>query len=48
MITGLFLLFGNFVPEPTIGPILGFASITVLVGALLMLYMVLKTNSVKT
>lgn len=48
MISGLFLLFGNFVAEPTIGPVLGLASITVLVGALLMLYMVLNTTRVKT
>ena len=48
MFTGLFLLFGDFVPEPKIGPVLGIAAITVLVGALLMLYMVIKSNSVKT
>lgn len=48
MFTGLLLLYGNVLPEPQLDPILGIASITVLVGALLMLYMVLKTNAVKT
>ena len=48
MFIGLFLLYGNFVPEAQLDPILAIASISVLVGALLMLYMVLKTNAVKT
>jgi len=48
MFTGLLLLYGNVLPEPQLDPILGIASITVLVGALLMLYMVLKTSAVKT
>lgn len=48
MFTGLLLLYGNILPEPQLDPILGIASITVLVGALLMLYMVLKTSAVKT
>ena len=39
---GLFLLYGNMVPEPTLGPILGAASAAVLLGMLLMLYMVVK------
>ena len=47
MSVGLFLLYGNFVPEPQIDPVLAVASITVLVGALLMLFMVYKTNTVK-
>ena len=45
---GLFLLYGNFVPDAQLDPILAIASITVLVGALLMLYMVLKTGTVRT
>ncbi len=48
LVTGLFLMFGNFVPEDKIGPILGVASIGVLIGLLLMLYMVFKTFSHKT
>jgi len=48
IIVGLFLLYGNFVPEAQLDPILGIAAISVLVSALLMLYMVLKTNTVKT
>lgn len=44
---GLFLLYGNTVPEAKLDPILAIGSITVLVGALLMFYMVLKTNAVK-
>lgn len=48
MFTGLLLLYGNILPEPQLDPIIGIASITVLVGALLMLYMVLKTSAVKT
>lgn len=37
---GLFLLYGNMVPAPTLDPILGIASAGVLVAMLLMLYMV--------
>ena len=39
---GLFLIFGGLVPEPTLSPILAVASVGVLLGMLLMLYMVLK------
>lgn len=46
--TGLFLLYGNIVPEAQLDPILAIAAITVLVSVLLMLYMVLKTSAVKT
>jgi hypothetical protein len=42
MIVGLFLLFGNIVPENQIGPVLGIASVVILAGALMMTYMVLK------
>ncbi len=45
---GLLLLYGNVVPEAQLDPILAIASVTVLVGALLMLYMVLKTSAVRT
>ena len=47
MSVGLFLLYGNIVPEPQIEPVLAVASITVLVGAIMMLFMVYKTNSGK-
>jgi hypothetical protein len=46
MITGLALLYGNFAPREQVGPVLGIASITVLLGALLMLYMVVKAKAV--
>ena len=39
---GLFLLYGNMVPEPTLAPILGIASAGVLLAMLLMLYMVMR------
>ena len=45
--TGLFLLYGDFVPEAKLDPILAIGSITVLSGALLMFYMVLKAGTVK-
>jgi hypothetical protein len=45
---GLFLLYGNIVPEARIGPILGVASGLVLLGALLMLYMVVTTPARET
>jgi hypothetical protein len=48
IIAGLFLLYGNFVPEEKLDPILGVAAISVLVSVLLMLYMVLQTRTVKT
>ncbi len=41
---GLFLLYGNFVPLATLDPILGIASVAVLLGMLLMLYMVVKSG----
>lgn len=47
MFTGLFLLYGNIVPEAQLDPILAIAAISVLAGALLMLYMVLKTRAVR-
>jgi hypothetical protein len=47
IIVGLFLLYGRFVPEAQLDPFLAIAAISVLVSALLMMYMVLKTNAVK-
>jgi hypothetical protein len=39
---GLFLLYGNMLPESVLGPILGIAAAGVLLGMLLMLYMVIR------
>jgi hypothetical protein len=47
LVVGLFLLYGQFAAEPTVGPVLGIASVVVLVGALLMGYMVMKTDPVR-
>ncbi len=44
---GLFLLYGNMVPPPTLDPILGIASAAVLLGMLLMLYMVIRFGTGK-
>lgn len=48
MVSGLFLLYGDVVPENRVGPVLGISAIIVLVGALLMLYMVLKSGPART
>lgn len=48
MCLGLFLLYGNIASAALLDPILGISSLAVLVGALLMLYMVLKANAAKT
>lgn len=48
MFAGLLLLYGNVLPEAQLDTILAIASITVLSGALLMLLMVFKTNTLKT
>ena len=45
---GLFLLYGNMISEQKLDPFLGVASALVLLGALLMLYMVLKVRAVRT
>jgi hypothetical protein len=37
---GLFLLYGNLIPESTLEPVLGIGSVGVLLAMLLMLYMV--------
>lgn len=47
IIVGLFLLYGVYVPEAQLDPFLAVAAISVLVSALLMMYMVIKTNTVK-
>jgi peptidoglycan/LPS O-acetylase OafA/YrhL len=44
---GLFLLYGNMLPPPTLDPILGIGSVGVLVAMLLMLYMVVKFGAEK-
>lgn len=48
MCTGLVLFYGGYVPEPKIGPILGMSSIGVLIGALLMFFMILKSPRANT
>ena len=45
---GLFLLFGNMVPMPTLEPILAIASIGVLVALLLMIFMVLRFKDTRS
>ena len=45
MFVGLFMLYGGFVPEPTIGPVLGISSVIVLLAALLMIVLVLKFSA---
>ena len=45
---GLFLLYGNLVPEPILAPFLGIASAAVLLAILLMLYMLMNFGSSKT
>jgi hypothetical protein len=44
---GLFLLYGGMVPEAKLDPVLAAGSITVLIAAILMFYMVLTTRAVK-
>lgn len=44
---GLFLLYGAFVPEEKLEPILASAAIAVLLAMLLMLYMVIRSGSAK-
>jgi hypothetical protein len=41
----LFLLYGNLVPAATLDPILGTASVGILLGLLLMLYMVIRSGT---
>lgn len=44
---GLFLLYGNLVAADRLEPVLASASVVVLIGALLMMYMVLRARVVK-
>jgi hypothetical protein len=44
MFSSLLLLYGNVLPETTLGPILGASSIGVLAAMLLMIYMVFKAK----
>jgi hypothetical protein len=44
LFVGLFLLYGRILPEAQVDPVLAVASITVLVSALLMLFMVVKAK----
>ncbi len=37
LMAGLFAMYGNLLPEPTLGPVLGIASVAVLTSAVLML-----------
>jgi hypothetical protein len=43
----LFLLYGGLVPATTLDPILGAASVGILLGLLLMLYMVIRSGTEK-
>jgi hypothetical protein len=45
---GLFLLYGGFVAEPPLEPVLGIGSVGVLLGMLLMLYMAVKFTGVRS
>jgi len=45
MLAGLFVLFGGLAPEAAVGPVLGISSIGVLLAALLMLWMILKSRA---
>ena len=44
MVVGLVLLYGGTVPEVTLEPLLGLASVSVLVAVLLMAWMVLRSR----
>ncbi len=44
LLIGLFLLYGNILPESMLGPIMGIASICILIGAALMMAMVLRKS----
>jgi hypothetical protein len=44
---GLFLVYGEIVPAAPLDPVLAMASVTALVGALLMMYMVLSTREAR-
>lgn len=44
LFTGLFLLYGNFIKPDKIDPVLGIASVTILVGAILMTVLFLQSS----
>ncbi|MGO8756125.1 MAG: hypothetical protein ACLQHK_12945 [Gallionellaceae bacterium] len=44
LVVGLFLLYGRFIEEAAIGPFLGVASTTALIGMILMFVLFLKTG----
>lgn len=46
LFAGLLSLFGNVLPEARLDPVLAIASITVFAAALMMLFMVVKSNAV--
>lgn len=48
MAAGLTLLYGGFCAEEVVGPVLGMSSFAVLLAALLMLYMCVRSRTVKT
>lgn len=45
MCSGLFLLYGGFVPPATLEPLLGFSSVAVLLGAATLCVMVFQTRN---
>ena len=45
LVFGLFLLYGNFIAEDTIGPILGIAAVTAFIGMILMFSLFVKTRN---
>lgn len=47
MVIGLSLLYGGLVPEPVIGPVLGLASVALLLALLLMLVMLVRSSTAK-
>ena len=47
MCSSLLLLYGGILPEPTLGPILGMSSVGVLLSAILMAYMILRSSGNK-
>ena len=47
MFVGLLLLFGNVLPLAQLDPVLALASVTVMLGAVLMLVMVVKSNALE-
>jgi len=44
IVIGLYILYGQILPEPTIGPILGIGSIIALIGALSMFVLFVKAD----